>query len=151
MNNCSQPQAHPDRCGCDTGERSGQVGGPKRVTALSFDLSEALPGAASTEHYELPRPATPANYLSLQAVLDEAFNQAAYGKGAQRHAQSKPFEEQPMQKLIELYGIGFGLGQAGKKMQEAQRMEVEPAVRELLGAINYIAGTIIHLEKNNGR
>ena len=38
-----------------------------------------------------------------------------------------------MQKLIELYGIGFGLGQAGKKMQEAQRMEVEPAVRELLG------------------
>ncbi len=103
-----------------------------------------------TEHYELSRSPTPANYLRLQAVLDEAFNQAAYGKGAERHAQSKPFEEQPMQKLIELYGTGFALGQAGKKMQESQRMDVEAAVRELLGAINYIAGVVIHLEKSNG-
>lgn len=102
------------------------------------------------EHYELSRSPTPANYLRLQAVLDEAFNQAAYGKGAERHAQSKPFEEQPMQKLIELYGTGFALGQAGKKMQESQRMDVEAAVRELLGAINYIAGVVIHLEKSNG-
>lgn len=135
MNHCPQPQAHPDRCGCDTGERSGQVGGPKRLVA---------------EHYELSRSPTPANYISLQAVLDRAFEQAAYGKGAERHAQSKPFEEQPMQKLIELYGTGFALGQAGKKMQESQRMEVDAAVRELYGAINYIAGTIIHLEKSNG-
>jgi hypothetical protein len=102
------------------------------------------------EHYELTRPMTPANYLGLQAVLDRSFEQAAFGKGAARHAQNKPFEEQPMQKLMELYGIGFALGQAGKKMQEAQRMDTEAAVRELLGAINYIAGTIIYLEKHNG-
>ncbi len=105
---------------------------------------------ANHKPVELSRSPTPANYLRLQAVLDEAFNQAAYGKGAERRAQSKPFEEQPMQKLIELYGTGFALGQAGKKMQESQRMEVEAAVRELLGAINYIAGVVIHLEKSNG-
>jgi hypothetical protein len=32
-------------------------------------------------------------------------------------------------------------------MQESLRMDTEAAVRELLGAINYIAGAIIHLEK----
>lgn len=113
-------------------------------------VERETPTASPGEHYELSRSPTPANYLRLQAVLDNAFNQAAFGKGAERHAQSKPFEEQPMQKLIELYGTGFALGQAGKKMQESQRMDVEAAVRELLGAINYIAGVVIHLEKSNG-
>jgi hypothetical protein len=102
---------------------------------------------AGGEHYELSRSPTPANYIGLQAVLDRAFEQAAYGKGADRHGQGQAFEEQPMQKLIQLYGTGFALGQAGKKMQEAQRMGTDAAVRELLGAINYIAGTIVHLEK----
>jgi imidazoleglycerol phosphate dehydratase HisB len=86
-------------------------------------------------------------YESLARVLQEAYEQAASGKGAERHGQALPFDEQPMQKLIELYGTGFALGQAGKKMQEAQRMRKEPAVRELLGAINYIAGAVIHLER----
>lgn len=121
------------------------------VARKELDEFKPLPAnTMDTEHFELSRSPTPANYISLQAVLDNAFNQAAFGKGAERHAQSKPFEEQPMQKLIELYGTGFALGQAGKKMQESQRMEVEAAVRELLGAINYIAGVVIHLEKSNG-
>lgn len=86
------------------------------------------------------------NYILLRGVLDRAYEQAAGGKGAQRHAQGQPFEKQPMQKLIDLYGVGFALGQAGKKAQESQRMEHEPAVRELLGAINYLAGAVIALE-----
>ena len=36
------------------------------------------------EHYDLARSPTPANYISLQAVLDRAFDQAAHGKGATR-------------------------------------------------------------------
>ena len=89
-------------------------------------------------------------YDCLGDVLARAYEQAAVGKGAERHASGKPFDDQPMQHLIELYGIGFALGQAGKKMQEAQRMDKDAAVRELLGAINYIAGTIIYLEKHHG-
>lgn len=86
-------------------------------------------------------------YDCLALVLARAFDQAARGKGAQRHAVSKPFDHQPMQKLCELYGVGFALGQAGKKMQEAQRMQTDAAVRELLGAIVYIAGAVVHLER----
>lgn len=89
----------------------------------------------------------PGNYDSLYRVLRDAFEQASRGKGSERHAQGQPFDQQPMQKLIELYGMGFALGQAGKKMQEAQRMAPAAAKRELLGAINYIAGAVIHLEK----
>lgn len=85
-------------------------------------------------------------YERLAAVLEQAFNQAAHGKGAQRHGQGQPFDEQPMQQLLALYGPGFALGQAAKKAQESQRMERGAAIRELLGAINYIAGAVIYLE-----
>ena len=82
-------------------------------------------------------------YEQLAAVLQDAYDQAAKGKGALRHGTGKPFHEQPMQDLIRLYGPGFALGQAGKKMQESQRMDRDAAERELLGAIVYIAGAII--------
>lgn len=81
------------------------------------------------------------NYDTLRNVLLRAYDQAA-----ERHGQGLPFTEQPMQRLCDLYGRGFALGQAAKKMQEAQRLDNHAAVRELLGAINYIAGAIIHLE-----
>lgn len=90
-------------------------------------------------------------YEQLAAVLEAAYDQAAKGKGAERHANSKPFHEQPMQDLIALYGPGFALGQAAKKMQEAQRMNRDAAERELLGAINYIAGAVIALTADDGR
>ncbi len=89
-------------------------------------------------------------YESLEGVLARAYQQAAVGKGAERHAQDKPFDEQPMQLLINLYGSGFALGQAGKKMQEAMRLPHDAAIRELLGAINYIAGAVINMEANRG-
>jgi hypothetical protein len=86
-------------------------------------------------------------YESLGAVLRMAHDQAAFGKGKYRHAQGEPFDKQPMQKLADLYGTGFTLGQAAKKMQEAQRLPHDRAVAELLGAINYIAGTIIAMDR----
>lgn len=85
-------------------------------------------------------------YESLAHTLRLAFDQATTGKGADRHAQGLPFADQPMQKLCALYGVGFALGQAGKKMQEAQRLPRDAAIRELLGAINYAAGAIVFLE-----
>ena len=85
-------------------------------------------------------------YDRLASVLLSAFNQAAHGKGSQRHAQGQPFDEQPMQTLIQLYGVGFALGQAAKKAQESQRMNPDAAIAELLGAINYLAGAVIHIQ-----
>lgn len=85
-------------------------------------------------------------YGPLADVLQRAYYQAAGGKGKERHAQGKPFVEQPMQELISLYGLGFALGQAGKKAQESQRLPREKAVHELLGAIVYLAGAVVALE-----
>lgn len=85
-------------------------------------------------------------YHSLATVLLRAFEQAARGKGAERHAQGAPFDQQPMQELCSLYGVGFALGQAAKKAQESQRLPHARAVAELLGAINYLAGAVVFME-----
>lgn len=86
-------------------------------------------------------------YRSLQNVLDRAFAQAANGKGHERHANGLSFEQQPMQIISDSLGTNAGLlFQAAKKAQESQRMDRDAAVRELLGAINYIAGAIVWLE-----
>ena len=101
------------------------------------------PRAASTgtDLFDVP------GYERLAGVLIRAYAQAAEGKGAERHAQGQPFHAQPMQQLIQLYGVGFALGQAAKKAQEAPRLPtVERQVAELLGAINYLAGAVIALE-----
>lgn len=86
-------------------------------------------------------------YAALKDVLARAFEQAAVGKGAERHAQGLPFDHQPMQLICELHGVGFALGQATKKAQEAQRLPKDAAVRELLGAIVYLAGAVVHMER----
>lgn len=91
----------------------------------------------------------PAGYDDMAAVLVRALEQSACGKGKERHAQDKPFSEQPMQQLIALYGTGFACGQAGKKMQEALRLPHDAAIRELLGAIVYAAGAIIYMENHH--
>ncbi len=89
-------------------------------------------------------------YESLFDVLRRALDQAQAGKGAQRHAQGKPFNEQPMQTVIDMYGVGFALGQAAKKSQESMRLPTtERQVAELLGAINYLAGAVIAIERNS--
>lgn len=87
-------------------------------------------------------------YESLASVLCRAFDQAAKGKGAARHACARPFDRQPMQSISALVGSSDGLAyQAIKKIQESQRLDKDARVRELLGAINYVAGIIIYLEK----
>ena len=90
-------------------------------------------------------------YASLTDVLARAHQQAAQGKGAERHACNRPFTEQPMQSISELLGSETGLlYQAMKKIQESQRLDQDAAIRELLGAINYIAGAIIFKEGKQG-
>lgn len=92
------------------------------------------------------------DYLSLERVLNEAYEQASSGKGKERHACSRPFEKQPMLTISELIGDNHGLiYQAIKKSQESIRMDDGAARRELLGAINYLAGAIIFLDNQQGK
>lgn len=87
-------------------------------------------------------------YESLARVLARAFAQAAIGKGAERHAQAgEPFDMQVMQDMARRFGVGSLLGQAFKKSEESQRLGHAAAVRELLGAINYLAGAVIAMER----
>lgn len=88
-------------------------------------------------------------YFSLRAVLGEAWEQAALGKGKDRHQkQDEPFEDQPICMFARRVGIGFPLGQAMKKIDEAAMIEHGAAVNELLGAINYIAAAVIVLRES---
>lgn len=87
-------------------------------------------------------------YASLRRVLALALEQASSGKGAQRHAMGLPFDCQPMLEIGRMVGVGFCLGQAMKKAQESSRMQPDAAKRELLGAINYLAGAYLLLEEN---
>lgn len=89
-------------------------------------------------------------YEPLAEILRDAFAQAAFGKGKERHADERPFAEQPMQMLCDLYGHGFALGQAAKKSQESMRLPYERARAELLGAIVYTAGAVLALDRANG-
>ena len=95
---------------------------------------------------------SPDAYTPLLEVFDAAFEQAANGKGKERHANDKPFVEQPIMRITEAVGIGFPLGQAMKKIEESKGMvergQPVAAVHELLGAIVYIAGAILFLKNS---
>lgn len=83
-------------------------------------------------------------YERLTAVLQAALDQASKGKGAERHANDLPFEEQRMLGISHLLDSDGGLAyQACKKVAESRGMAHDARERELLGAINYIAGMVI--------
>lgn len=84
-------------------------------------------------------------YEPLAKVLWMAHQQAAVGKGADRHGNGLPFHEQPMFTIAQTLGSIDGLlFQAAKKAAESRRLETrERAVAELLGAINYLAGAAL--------
>lgn len=87
-------------------------------------------------------------YESLAGIFQRALDQAQAGKGAERHANSLPFDQQPMQTIAAQVGVGFLTGQSIKKTQEGQTLPAGRDVAELLGAINYLAGAVIFLERN---
>lgn len=86
-------------------------------------------------------------YEPLADVLKRAFEQAAFGKGKERHAQGEPFVEQVMQEGAKRFGTGALLFQAFKKSEESQRLPQDRAVAELLGAIVYLAGAVVAIER----
>ncbi|MNZ47730.1 hypothetical protein D3C78_654550 [compost metagenome] len=89
-------------------------------------------------------------YEQLQDVLQAAMDQAAKGKGAERHANDLPFHEQRMQSISAMLDSDAGMAyQVCKKIAEARGMSHDARERELLGAIVYTAGMVIyHRERN---
>ena len=100
---------------------------------------------------------TPTGYESLAEVLDAALDQAASGKGKERHANDLPFDKQPMQSISGLLHGPEGLiFQAIKKSTEANGLRQKAILagtdlaqadaffeKEVLGAINYLAGALV--------
>lgn len=88
----------------------------------------------------------PDGYEALTAVLHDAIDQASLGKGLERHADDRPFHDQPILRETQAVGLGFPAGQARKKILEAVHCcddHPERAVADLLGAINYTAAMVI--------
>jgi hypothetical protein len=76
------------------------------------------------------------------------LHQAAHGKGKERHAKpGEYFEDQKICEITRRVGLGFALGQAIKKAEEAPGLKHSGGVRELLGAINYLAAGVIIMEE----
>lgn len=114
------------------------------MTATNKDYSELEPTeetldfvqAMSDEHHP---------YHHLARTLALAYEQAAKGKGKERHAsEGEPFHEQQIVRLGEWLGSNhFEIGQASKKGLESVRLPKERGMAELLGAINYLAAAHI--------
>jgi len=98
-----------------------------------------------------PSPPATNGYGDLRAILDEAYAQSAYGKGKERHANDLPWEQQPILTIARAAGVGFPVGQALKKLQEAvgmlNRGKPDAAVQEMLGAIVYAAAAIRYVRE----
>lgn len=87
-------------------------------------------------------------YECLAAVLQEALDQAQHGKGKERHANDKPYDQQPVMEETRNFGPRGLFFQARKKTLEASRLPTKAAKkRELLGAINYLATLIIFFDE----
>ncbi len=88
--------------------------------------------------------AAPPGYEALGRILERALQQAATGKGHERHAVGgEPWHEQHIVRTNMRAGNdGHAVGQAEKKLDEGKRMDTEAAVKEYLGAIVYAAAAV---------
>jgi hypothetical protein len=104
--------------------------------------AKSLNEEPSARFYGLP------GYERLVSVLKMAHDQAAGGKGKERHANDKPFHEQRMLSISHELGSPYGMAyQACKKISEGLQLgNFERTVAELLGAINYTAGIVVYLQ-----
>ncbi|MCE8012914.1 hypothetical protein [Billgrantia desiderata] len=90
-------------------------------------------------------------YHALASALLLAYEQAAFGKGKERHANDLPFTEQRMQTICRDLRSTHGMTyQVAKKAVECERMERPAKVRELCGAIVYAAGAIVFEQRTGG-
>lgn len=117
---------------------------PAREHAAALDAVLSLSATESKAPAVIGDPM----YGSIAGILQAAHDQAARGKGHERHGDDDtPFLEQPTMEIARMVGIGYPVGQLMKKAQEStgmvRRAEYDDAVAELLGVINYAAAAIL--------
>ncbi len=120
--------------------RAGEKSDERAIAEVGADMMRAIKADVDPYH-------------TLDGVLRNAFQQAADGKGRQRHnARNVSFDRQPIMEIGRMCGLGYPTGQAQKKTQEAvsmfNRREHHKAEAELLGAINYLAAAILLIREN---
>jgi len=84
-------------------------------------------------------------YQELSRILQDAHNQASGGKGKERHADGKPFEDQKIcviSRWLKGNPCAAPLFQVVKKAVETTRLPPESAIYELYGVVNYAAAAI---------
>lgn len=131
-----------------------------RLQQKDMNVPEDVEFTGPRVYFEYPTPSALLNlsevdvpgYESLRNVLEAAYDQAARGKGKERHAKDLPFHQQRMQTIRQLINSERGMAyQICKKVVEGLDLETHEArKRELLGAINYIAGVIIYWDQQVG-
>ncbi len=90
----------------------------------------------------------------LKEIFEDAINQAANGKGMERHGTSEDFEKQPLYDIAKITGLRGPMYQVFKKTHEAIHclekgtFTKDEAYTELLGALVYL-GAMTHMVKNN--
>jgi len=121
------------------------------VTDALFQVWNECKQEAGSVWDAAPLPLVQPGYEPLAKVLQAALDQSALGKGKERHATAgKPFISQPICEIGRMVGIGYNVGQAMKKGQEAMRLPTERAQAELLGAIVYMASAYLLLGEGDG-
>ena len=100
----------------------------------------------------IPEVHVPPQYRVLYDALLSAFDQAAFGKGRERHANERAFQDQTILETARAHGIGYQTGQAEKKLREAHTLLTldngpARAKAEIKGAIIYAAAALIRLNE----
>jgi hypothetical protein len=86
-----------------------------------------------------------ADDLGYADAVNEAIEQAMYGKGERHGGARTPFLEQPWAHYVKLHGRGFATGQAAKKLEEAASTREGAAFEsEVFGALVYIGMSVLH-------
>jgi phage terminase large subunit GpA-like protein len=82
-------------------------------------------------------------YKALSQALQKAFLRAAKGKGAQRHGDDRPFEQQDLCEELRALGYALASYQIRKKAKELLRLSPRARSNEALDIIVYAAAIVI--------
>ena len=119
----------------------------EQAVESTIETPKPPPGAIPTEDTTKKPVVGPHPYIELQRIMTLAYQQAASGKGKQRHAFGpvgfRPWDQQPILVNARQVGPGGPALQVMKKMQEATGMvgngQYDAALAEALGAMVYAA------------